>query len=143
MKAKLFFITVLSMIAMVLSANSSASAQITPNRTNARQTETLLIRIETKIDVLKDEAQRVAERNTNTNNDTSDQFTEYLTTLEQSVTKLHETFDNRGPLTDDLRSALTNATIIDQYLVRNRVTPSAQSQWRSLKRDFTTLATLN
>lgn len=143
MKTKLFFITVLSMIAMVLTASSSASAQITPNRTTARQTETLLIRIETKIDVLKDEAQRVADRSTNTNNDTSDQFTEYLTTLEQSVTKLHETFDNRGPLTEDLRSALTNATMIDQYLVRNRVTPSAQSQWRSLKRDFTTLATSN
>ncbi|MEP7149220.1 MAG: hypothetical protein ABI857_10080 [Acidobacteriota bacterium] len=146
MKAKLFFITVLSMITLVLST-VSASAQITAARTNTRQTETLLIRIETKIDVLKDEAQRFADRNTNTNTNTNtetpDQFTEYLTTLEQSVTKLHETLDNRAPLAMDLRDALANATLIDQYLVRNRVTPSAQTQWRSLKRDFTTLATSN
>jgi hypothetical protein len=131
------------MITMVLSAAPSASAQVTGTRTNVRQTETLLIRIETKIDILKEEAQRFANRNTNTGTGTSDQFTDYLSTLEQSVIKLHETLDNRAPLTEDLRDALTNATMIDQFLVRNRVTASAQSQWRSLKRDFTTLATSN
>jgi hypothetical protein len=131
------------MLVMIFSAVPSASAQITVARTNVRQTERLLIRIETKIDVLKDEAQRFANRNTNTSTGTADQLTDYLTTLEQSVTKLNETLDNRAPLTQDLRDVLTNATLIDQYLVRNRVTPSAQSQWRSLKRDFTTLATTN
>ncbi len=143
MKAKIFFITVFSMITMVLSTVPAAFAQITATRTNIRQTETLLIRIETKIDILKDEAQRFADRNTNTNSGTSDQFTEYLSTLEKSVTKVHETLDNRAPLTVDIRDALGAATVIDQYLVRNRVTPSAQAQWRSLKRDFTTLAVSN
>ena len=143
MKAKLFFITLLSMITMAISAVPSTFAQITGTRANARQTETLLIRIETKIDVLKDEAQRVAERRANTDPGATDQLTDYLTTLEQSVTRLRETLDNRVPLAQDIRDVLTNATLIDQYLGRNRVTASAQSQWRSLKRDFTTLATTN
>lgn len=143
MKAKLLFITVLSMITMVLLAGPTAYAQITGTRANVRQTETLLIRIETKIDVLKEEAQRVADRRTNTDAGTTDQLTDYLSTLEQSVTRLRETLDNRAPLTEDLRNTLANATVIDQFLGRNRVTPSAQSQWRSLKRDFTTLATSN
>ena len=137
MKGKLLLVTILGLLAVVVSSVPYAFAQAT----SARQTQTLLIRIETKIDVLKDEAQRVGARNTNTT--TPNQFSEYLSTLEQSVTRLHETFDNRAPITDDLRDALTNATMIDQYLAGARVSPSAQSQWRSLKTDFTSLATAN
>lgn len=138
MKVKLVLLTVLGLLTIVVSAVPCVFAQVTPARTDARQTQTLLIRIETKIDVLKDEAQRVADRNTNAT--TPNQLGEYLTTLEQSVTRLHETFDNRYPITNDLKDALANATMIDQYLARNRVTASAQSQWRSLKTDFTSLA---
>ncbi len=143
MKVKIFIIAVLSMLTAVSSVVPSAFGQITATRTSIRQTETLLIRIETKIDILKDEAQRFADRNTNTNGGTPDQFMEYLSTLEQSVNRLQETLDSRAPLTVDLRDALGRATVIDQYLVRNRVTPSAQAQWRSLKRDFTSLAVSN
>ena len=137
MKGKLLLVTILGLLTVVVSSVPYAFAQAT----SARQTQTLLIRIETKIDVLKDEAQRVGARNTNTT--TPNQLGEYLSTLEQSVTKLHQTFDNRAPIANDLRDTLTNATLIDQYIVQNRVTPSAQSQWRSLKTDFTSLATAN
>ena len=135
MKVKFILATILGLLTIVVSTVPSASAQAT----SARQTQTLLIRIETKIDVLKDEAQRAGARNTTTPN----QLSEYLSTLEQSVTRLHETFDNRAPITNDLRDVLTNATMIDQYLAGIRVTPSAQSQWRSLKTDFNSLATAN
>ena len=141
MKVKLVLMTILGLFTIVVSTVPYAFAQVTPARTDARQTQTLLIRIETKIDVLKDEAQRIADRNPNAA--TPNQLGEYLSTLEQSVARLHETFDNRGPINNDLRDALANATMIDQYLLRNRVTPSAQSQWRSLKTDFTSLATAN
>ena len=137
MKVKLLLVTILGLLTVVVSSVPYAFAQAT----SARQTQTLLIRIETKIDVLKDEAQRVGARNTNTT--TPNQLGEYLSTLEQSVTRLHQTFDNRAPITNDLKETLTNATLIDQYIVQNRVTPSAQSQWRSLKTDFTSLATAN
>jgi hypothetical protein len=144
MRKRLFFIITLSLTLVGLTL-PFASGQITSSRSNSRQTETLLIRIETKIDVLKDEADRAAQRNTNTDTEASapNQLTEYLTTLEQNVTRLHETFDNRGSIGDDLREALTSATLVDRYFTSNRVTPSAQSQWRSLKRDFTSLATSN
>ncbi|HUR99233.1 MAG TPA: hypothetical protein VMZ26_14290 [Pyrinomonadaceae bacterium] len=102
-----------------------------------------MIRIETKVDVLKDEAQRVAARNADTDNGAPNQLGEYLTALEQNVTRLHETFDNGASITRDLRDALASATLIDRYLASNRVTPSAQSQWRSLKTDFNSLATAN
>ncbi len=137
MKTRLFFIIALSLTAVGLTA-PAASAQVLAT---ARQNETRLIRIETRIDVLKDEAQRFADRNTNTG--TPDQFVEYLTGLEQSLTRLRETVDNGDPITRDLRDALTSATLVDRYLTINRVTPSAQTQWRRIKTDFTTLATSN
>ena len=132
---------VLGLLTIVVSTAPSTSSQVTTARPDPRQTQTLLIRIETKIGVLKDEAQRVADRNPNAS--TPNQLGEYLSTLEQSVTRLHETFDNRGPITNDLRDAMSNATVVDQYVTRNRVTTSAQSQWRSLKTDFTSLAAAN
>jgi len=141
MKVKLVFVMVLGLLTIVLSTAPRAFAQVTTPRPDPRQTQTLLIRIETKIGVLKDEAQRITDRNPNAA--TPNQLGEYLSTLEQSVTRLHETFDNRGPITNDLRDVMSNATVIDQYVVRNRVTTSAQSQWRSLKTDFTSLATSN
>src|SRR5690348_17316314 len=109
MKFKLGLVTFLGLLTFV----ASTFAQVNSSRT---QTQTLLIRIETKIGVLKDEAQRIADRNTNAAS--SNELIEYLSTLEQSVTRLHETFDNRGAITNDLNDALTNATMIDQYLVK-------------------------
>ncbi|MEO8572809.1 MAG: hypothetical protein ABI481_02480 [Pyrinomonadaceae bacterium] len=136
MKLRLFFIIALSLGTVGLSL-PSASAQVA----TARQTETRLIRIETKIDVLKEEAQRFSERNTDTGS--PDQLGEHLTGLDQSVTQLREALNNGDPITRSLRDALASATIVDRFLARNRVTPSAQTQWRSIKTDFTTLATSN
>jgi hypothetical protein len=106
MKIRLFFIMTLS-LTMVGLTLPVASAQVA----TARQNETRLIRIETKVDVLKEEAQRFADRNTNTG--APDQFVEHLTGLEQSLTRLRETLDNGDPITRDLRDALSSATLID------------------------------
>ena len=141
MKVQLTLAMVFGLLTIIVSTAPCASAQVTPARPDPRQTQTLLIRIETKIGVLKDEAQRIADRNPNAA--TSNQLGEYLSTLEQSVTRLNETLGNRGAITNDLRDVMSNATLIDQYVTRNRVTTSAQSQWRSLKTDFTSLATAN
>ena len=136
MKKRILFILTLS-LAIVGLTPPLASAQTA----TARQTETRLIRIETKIAVLKEEAQRIAERNADTG--TPDQFGELLTAVEQSITQVRESLDNGDPIGRSLREALANATLVDRYLARNRVTPSAQTQWRSIKTDFTSLATSN
>lgn len=119
---------------------SVSFGQNTGLRATNRQVETLLIRIETKIDILKDEVQRFAERNGNADADT---LSDNLVTLEQSSVKLHESFDARDPLKDGVNEVLTDATEVDRFFTKNRVSPAAQAQWRSLKRDFTTLSTYN
>jgi hypothetical protein len=100
----------------------------------------LLTRIETKIDILKDEIDRIAERNTS-NVTNTEALPDYLTSLQQELTQMQDAFDARNPIDNDVNDALIDATRIDQFMLRNRVSPAAQAQWKSLKRDFTTLAT--
>lgn len=142
MRSRLLLILALTLVTLGFT-QPFASAQLTTGRANSRQTETLLIRIETRIEVLKDEAERVAQRNSDAEPGEPDQLSEYLTSLGQNMAQVRETFDNGNPIARDLRVALTTATSIDRFLARNRVTPAAQTQWRNLKRDLTSLATSN
>jgi len=120
----------------------SGSAQRTSGAATARQTETLLIRIETKLDILREEADRVGEARPASNPDQAS-LTQYLTVLEQSTSRLRESFDARDPIAGELNEVLTAARQVDQFFLRNRVSVPAQSQWRSLKRDFSSLAANN
>ena len=140
MRVRTSFYLILAFVSLV-AFNPGISAQVrTATRATTRQIDTLLTRIETKIDILKDEIDRVAERNTSAGNDV-DLLPDYLTSLQQETTRMHETFEGRNPIDNDVNDALVSATRIDQFMLRNRVSPAAQSQWKSLKRDFTTLAT--
>ncbi len=130
-------------LASLLVFSLSLSAQVrNTGRATTRQTETLLTRIETKIDILKDEVDRIAERNTSSANNV-EPLPDYLAALQQELTQLQETFEARNPINNDVNNTLISATRIDQFMLRNRVSPAANAQWRSLKRDFTTLATYN
>jgi hypothetical protein len=146
MRTKRLLTLVLSLGIFALICVNNAGAQIgttTTARTSNRQTQTLLVRIETKIDILKEEAQRFAERGGNAGSTAGQPLGDYLVTLEESTTKLHEALDARQPINDEVTDVLNNATAVNQFMAANRVTASAQSQWRSLKTDLTTLATYN
>src|SRR6185369_15485493 len=67
----------------------------------------------------------------------------YLDELNASVSRLDDSFDARQPINDQLRETMSAATVVDQFMTQNRVSVSAQSQWRSLKQDFNTLASYN
>jgi hypothetical protein len=128
--------------AVLMAFASTNVAQRPAAAATARQTETLLIRIETKLDVLREEADRVAEARQSNAGD-PEAFRQQLTTLEQATARLRESFDARDTIADEATEVLTAARQIDQFLVRNRISSPTQSQWRSLRRDFDTLATYN
>ena len=141
MRVRLFK-SIVTMSIIVAGLTVSGSAQRTSGAATARQTETLLIRIETKLDILREEAERVGEARPASNPD-RDSLGQYLTALEQSTARLRESFDARDPISGELNEVLTAARQVDQFFLRNRVSVPAQSQWRSLKRDFSTLAANN
>ena len=139
-----FLILALSLVAFTFLSVNNTSAQVpTRTTTSNRQIQTLLVRIETKIDILKEEAQRSAERRGNNTSTSGDPLGDYLVSLGDSTTRLTEAFDARQPTSQELTDVLNNATAVNQFMAGNRVSVSAQSQWRSLKKDLTTLATYN
>ena len=145
MKTKIFLSTVLSLSLLAIFGVSASDAQVSTTRVTTRQVQRLITRIETKIEVLKDEADRVATRTggQNQTSTNSDELGRYLDELNTSVTRLDDTFDGRQPVDSELRDAMSDATVVDHFMSRNRVSVSAQAQWRSLKRDFNTLASYN
>ena len=144
MKTTRLLMIILSLGVFALISASNAVAQTRSGaRASNRQMQTLLVRIETKIDILKEESQRFADRGGNNGSTQGQQLGDYLVTLEQSTAKLRAAMDARQPLDDEVTDVLNNATTINRFMAANRVTTSAQSQWLSLKTDLTTLGTYN
>jgi len=127
----------------LITVNNAVAQTGSAARASNRQMQTLLVRIETKIDILKEEAQRFTDRGGINGSTQGQQLGDYLVALEQSTTKLHEAMDARQPLDDEVTDVLNNATAVNRFMTANRVTTSAQSQWLSLKTDLTTLGTYN
>ena len=140
MRQKIFSTLVLGLVLTGLAA-TNLLAQTVPTRAQIRQSETLLIKIETKIDILKDEAERFDQRITS--NGSADTFTDQLTTLGQSTMKMQDTLSDRQSVASDLRDVMANATTVDQFISRSRVSATVKSQWNSLKADLNSLATTN
>lgn len=140
-----FLVGVLSAVLTFLIGVTAAPGQVSSTRVSTRQVQRLLTRIETKVEVLKDEVDRVETRSGRQNQDTEavGDLGRYLDELNASVSRLDDAFDARQLINDELREAMSNATVIDQFMVQNRVSVGAQAQWRSLKRDFVTLASYN
>jgi hypothetical protein len=145
MKTRILLITLLSLITAAIPGVMTATAQENVPRVSTPQVQRLLTRIETKIEVLKEEADRAATRTGRQNQDATDvsDLGRYLTDLNTSISRLDNTYDAHQPVDNDLREAMTDATVVDQFMTRNRVSVSAQAQWRSLKRDLNTLASYN
>ena len=146
MKTKIFCAGVLGLLLTMVGGVSTASSQVNTTRVSTRQVQRLLTRIETKIEVLKDEADRAAARGGRQNQDSNSNISDlsrYLEELNTSVTRLDDSLDTRQPVDNDLREAMSDATLVDRYMTQNRVSVSAQAQWRGLKRDFNTLASYN
>jgi len=142
MNTKIFLAAALSFGLMTVGIDT-ALAQVTTTRVSTRQVQRLLTTIETKIGVLKDEAGRVSTRTGRQETGNADDLGRYLDELSASVSRLDDSFDARQPINDQLRETMSAATVVDQFMTQNRVSVSAQSQWRSLKQDFNTLAGYN
>jgi hypothetical protein len=143
MKARIFLSAALGLCLMTVVGLERAAAQVSTTTVSTRQVQRLITRIETKIEVLKDEADRVSNRTGRQDVNATDDLGKYLDELNASVNRLDDSFDARRPYADELREAMSDATVVDQFMAQNRASVSAQAQWRSLKRDFNTLAGYN
>ena len=103
MKTKIFLITILSLMIAAMAGVTSTTAQVNARTASTRQIQRLLTRIETKIEILKDEADRAVTRTGRQNQDSADvsDLSRYLTDLNTSVSRLDDTYDGNQPVEND------------------------------------------
>jgi hypothetical protein len=131
----------LTIFVLVLSTLWSAAvldAQ-TPRATN-RQIQTLLDRIETKTDTFRMEVENRLSENRRTNRNIDDSVTRYIADFETATDSLKSDFVGRRANAAQVNDVLNRARNIDDFMSRNRLGTSAETQWRLLRADLDTLA---
>lgn len=107
--------------------NPSGSYNVTD-----REVQTLLNRIEVRINDYRTAAQRDAQNNSSFNSSISD--------LENSAEDLRRRFDSRSSGSADVQNLLSRASSIDSYMRANRLNQRAVNQWNLVRNDLNTLA---
>lgn len=109
-------------------------------RATTRQIQTLLIRIETKAEIFKDEVDRALDRSRLNNTNTEDSISDYITDFRNAMDALTQSFEARQSVDNEITEVLNRARFIDRFMTANRLTNAAAVQWRNLKADLNTLA---
>jgi hypothetical protein len=105
------------------------------------QLRSLFTRIETRTDTYKNTMATALNRSRLDGSDSEDTLNGYLADFENATDRLKQNFDSRRSTSADATEVLNRAIFIDRCLTRNRLTVSAQTQWRTLKTDLNTLST--
>lgn len=143
MKTKISIFTVIICALLLFASQSTLAQRRAPAPVSpVRQMQNLLPKLEPKIESLNAEIDRVAARGA-VNATITDTLSEDLSKLDEDVAELRSALDSGDAVGDQVRAALMSATRIDQFMLRNRVSPSASTQWRAIKRDMVSLAGYN
>lgn len=109
-------------------------------RATNRQIQVLLDRIETKTDTFRREVDLRLGENRRANRNLDDSVTGYIADFENATDSLKSDFVGRRANASQVNDVLNRAWNIDDFMKRNRLGNSAESQWRSLRTDLDTLA---
>lgn len=105
------------------------------------QLRTLFTRIETRTDTYKNTMSTALNSSRLNGSDSEDTLNEYVADFENATDRLKQNFDSRRSTSADATEVLNRAIFIDRFMTRNRLTVTAQTQWRTLKTDLNTLST--
>lgn len=142
MRIRSFYTIIIALLLLGATSVTHAQRKRTATVSPTRQMELLLPKVEKKIENLNAEVDRVASRGS-VSSVTTDSLSEYLSKLDEDIAGLRGSLESGYPVNDEVRAVLMSSTRVDQFLLKNRVSASASTQWRSLKRDVVSLATYN
>lgn len=124
---------------MLLTTSIGVQAQI--NRTNERQVEPLLQRLETQTDAFRRSVeQRLDNGRTNTQN--QENLSEYVEAFENATDELRSNFNGRRAQNSDVSKVLTYGWYVDDHMRRTRMSQNSVRQWTAIRNDLNTLARL-
>ena len=140
MRKQILLSVILSLFAFYLTPNSNVYAQTRAYTATDRQVQFLLNRIETTTDTYKRDVDTALNRSRLNNTDSEEMITGYITDFETAIDSLKQRFDSRSSADADVEDLLNRASDIDQFMSRNRLTPTAQRNWTTIRTDLNTLA---
>lgn len=143
MKVRFLLILALSFGWFASMGVDNASAQIYGTRTNRRDMNNLLVRIETKTETFKRMVQSDLDRSTLNNTNREDRISDLVTNFETSTDALQSKFNSRQDVSGEVQEVLTRATTINRFMTRNNLSYQTENQWTSLRADLDTLARYN
>ncbi|HZB46917.1 MAG TPA: hypothetical protein VE360_16790, partial [Pyrinomonadaceae bacterium] len=131
------FALVLAMLSMGLTA---AHAQRRPYRMNDRQVDELIRRVETSADRFRVTLANALDRSTYDRTRTEDDINRFVQSFESATDQLRDRFNRRVSVAADVESVLRQASDINQFMLRNRLTQRAQTDWSQVRNDLNALA---
>jgi hypothetical protein len=111
-----------------------------PYRTNDRNVQQLIRRIETRTDNFQMSLERALDRSRLDNTRREDNINQLVSDFEQATNQLRDRFNARQTTLSDVQMVLDRAAWIDRFMQRQRLANDAERQWNLLRSDLNTLA---
>ncbi|MFB2924205.1 hypothetical protein [Aerosakkonema funiforme] len=127
------------LIALVIAGTSigitsEAQAQRFPRRNNG-QVEQILSRIESNTDRFEDSLDDALDRSRLNGTNQEDEINRYVKDFERATDRLLDRYNRGQNVTSDIRSVLSSASRIDNFLQRRRLGPRVERDWSNVRRN--------
>jgi uncharacterized protein YcfJ len=126
-------------VALVSIGLTAAQAQRT-YRTNDRQLDNIIRRVETDASTFRSSLADALARSRYNGTSTADQLNGYEQNFESAVSQLRDRFNNRAAGPADVQNVLSQAAFINDFMMRNRLSVRATNDWTTLRADLDALA---
>ena len=131
----------LALVLMLAGITTTAAAQYQrPYRTEDRNVQQLIGRIEMRADNFRSSLASVLDNSRIDNTRREDNINQLVSDFEQSTNQLRDRFNARQSTISDVQMVLDRAARIDRFMQRNNLGTDPERQWSMLRNDLNTLA---
>jgi hypothetical protein len=131
----------LALVVMLAGITSIAEAQYQrPYRTDDRNVQQLIRRIETRANNFRTSLGRALDRSPIDSTRREENINQLVSDFEQATDRLRDRFNARQSTASDVQMVLDRAVLIDRFMQRNNLAAASERQWSLLRSDIDTLA---
>lgn len=133
---------IISMVLLValVSLGMTAQAQRRSRRSSQSSVRSLIHRVEDHTDLFRNSVSAAVAQTGIDSTGADNDINLFVSDFSDAVRRLHERYDRREATAADAQEILNRASLIDNFMVRNRLNASAQRDWSNLRLDLNQLA---
>ncbi|HEX8686643.1 MAG TPA: YMGG-like glycine zipper-containing protein, partial [Pyrinomonadaceae bacterium] len=109
-------------------------------RIGDRQLDAIIRRVESGADRFRADMGTALDRSTYDGTRAEDNINQFMRDFENATDQLRSRFDSRNSAVADVENVLRQATYIDDFMMRQTLSPRAENDWTTLKGDLNQLA---